>query len=106
MSNYVRHHLKGVTGGRRRREMAAATVPFPDDIHTFIDEYMNNKYGYPGIRSFPRERHLAYLTTDPYHIRRIPHSVHNKLILLLVLLVGQWQRMHCHLLLLRLRVVR
>ena len=79
MSNYVRRHVKGVTGGRRRREMAAATVPFPDDIHTFIDEYMNNKYGYPGIRSFPCERHLAYLTTDPYHIRRIPHSVHNKL---------------------------
>ena len=79
MSNYVRCHLKGVIGGRRQRECAAATVPFPDDIHAFIDEHIHNRYGYLGITSFPRERHLAYLTTDPYHIRRIPHSVHNKL---------------------------
>ena len=78
MSDYIRRHIRSVVmaGGARQRERAAATVPFPDDIHIFIDEYISNKYGYPGIASLPRDKHLAHLTTYPYHIRRIPHSVH------------------------------
>ena len=80
MRNYVQQQLKS---HRRRRVSsviaAAGSVLFPPDIHIFVDQHIYNHFGNPGITPLPQERHLVNMTSEPYHIHRIPHSLHNKL---------------------------
>ena len=57
----------------------AGSVSFPSDIHVFVDEHIYNQFGHPGVLPLPQERHLMNMIAEPYHIRRIPQSVHNKL---------------------------
>jgi len=82
MRDYVHQQLKS----HHRRASSdsvisvAGSVLFPADIHLFVDDHIYTHFGNPGIMSLPQERHLVNLTSEPYHIRRIPHSLHNKLL--------------------------
>ena len=81
MRDYVHQQLK--SHHRRASNSvisAAGSVLFPADIHLFVDDHIYTHFGNPGIMSLPQERHLVNLTSEPYHIRRIPHSLHNKLL--------------------------
>ena len=93
MRDYVRQQIRAAAAaaavrGRRRQGggnggdgiiAAAKSVAFPNDIHSFVDDHINRNYGSLGVTQLPQERHLMNLTSEPYHIRRIPHSLHNKL---------------------------
>ena len=89
MRGYVQQQLKsyrrrGISSSRGRRASstaiaAAHSVSLPSDMNVVVDEHICNHFGNPWITSLPQERHLVNLTAEPYHIRRIPHSVHNKL---------------------------
>jgi len=82
MRDYVHQQLKS----HHRRASSdsvisvAGSVLFPADIHLFVDDHIYTHFGNPGIMSLPQERHLVNLTSEPYHICRIPHSLHNKLL--------------------------
>ena len=93
MRDYLRQQIRAAAAaaaaaaarGRRRLGggggiiAAAKSVAFPKDIHSFVDDHINRNYGILGVTQLPQERHLMNLTSEPYHVRRIPHSVHNKL---------------------------
>ena len=89
MRDYVRQQIRAAAARRRRLGggngggdgiiAAAKSVAFPKDMHSFVEDHINRKYGILGVTQLPQEQQLMNLTSEPYHIRRIPHSVHNTL---------------------------